>query len=103
MKHSVVRSLVRGFITGWNGNHCIMMVRRFEAAEMGHCGCGGFYWGRMMASAPLTDKKESSVTEAEAKEKDNSVAVPSYWGVSRPKIRREDGKEWPWNCFMVCI
>ena len=27
--------------------------------------------------------------------------VNSYWGLSRPSIKRPDGTDWPWNCFMV--
>ncbi|KAL3651640.1 inducible alternative oxidase 2 [Castilleja foliolosa] len=41
------------------------------------------------------DSKSSSV----AVEKGDMV-VSSYWGISKPKIIREDGTEWPWNCFM---
>lgn len=31
----------------------------------------------------------------------SQVSVTSYWGVTRPKVKREDGSDWPWNCFMV--
>ncbi|GFP87066.1 ubiquinol oxidase mitochondrial [Phtheirospermum japonicum] len=44
------------------------------------------------------DGKRSSVA-AEKVEK-GDVVVSSYWGISKPKIIREDGTEWPWNCFM---
>jgi ubiquinol oxidase len=33
----------------------------------------------------------------------NNAVVSSYWGIARPKILKEDGTEWPWNCFMVRI
>ncbi|KAJ8572523.1 hypothetical protein K7X08_009034 [Anisodus acutangulus] len=33
-------------------------------------------------------------------EGEDEVAISSYWGVSRPKITKEDGSVWPWNCFM---
>ncbi|KAJ4828546.1 hypothetical protein Tsubulata_035970 [Turnera subulata] len=46
------------------------------------------------AATPPPEKKE------EDKEKEKEVVVASYWGISRPKITREDGTEWPWNCFM---
>nr|QKX46083.1 mitochondrial terminal oxidase 2 [Aquilaria sinensis] len=56
----------------------------------------GFEWRRMMSSAaPEKDMEEEKTEEKEKKE-----AVVSYWGISRPKITREDGTEWPWNCFM---
>ena len=68
---------------------------------------GGFEWRRMMSSAPASmekapfekeDKKEDPVTEDK---KGKEVLASSYWGISRPKITREDGTDWPWNCFMV--
>ncbi|XWS63147.1 hypothetical protein CRYUN_Cryun06bG0071600 [Craigia yunnanensis] len=67
---------------------------------------GGFEWRRMMSSAPASmekkplekkEKKENSVTE---EKKGKEVSSSSYWGISRPKITREDGTYWPWNCFM---
>lgn len=39
----------------------------------------------------------------EQKEEKKDAMVSNYWGISRPKITREDGSEWPWNCFMVEI
>ncbi|XP_059645155.1 ubiquinol oxidase 2, mitochondrial-like [Cornus florida] len=26
-------------------------------------------------------------------------AIMSYWGIQPPKVKKEDGSEWPWNCF----
>ncbi|XP_038681607.1 ubiquinol oxidase, mitochondrial-like [Tripterygium wilfordii] len=72
---------------------------------------GVFYWKRMMSSASTEtakalspnekekDKKENSLTE-EQKRKEAGVVVSSYWGISRPKVTKDDGTEWPWNCFM---
>ncbi|XP_059653322.1 ubiquinol oxidase, mitochondrial-like [Cornus florida] len=66
---------------------------------------GGFQWRRPMSTAaertPVAekDRKEAPVEE-EKKKGDGSVLASSYWGISRPKITREDGTEWPWNCFM---
>ena len=63
-----------------------------------------------MSTAAEKDRKESAVAEkdwkgsgvAEMKKEDGGkMVVSSYWGVSRPKITKEDGTEWPWNCFMV--
>lgn len=31
---------------------------------------------------------------------DEDLKTSSYWGISRPKITREDGSEWPWTSFM---
>ncbi|CAL5438658.1 unnamed protein product [Camellia sinensis] len=66
---------------------------------------GGAQWRRNMSTDAGTttavaekDRKESAV--AEEKKGDGEVMVSSYWGISRPKITREDGTEWPWNCFM---
>ncbi|KAJ7968199.1 Ubiquinol oxidase [Quillaja saponaria] len=71
---------------------------------------GSFYWRRMMSSGSsaveestkegLTEKKEKNSLVSEANKRDSSVVASSYWGISKPKITREDGTEWPWNCFM---
>ncbi|KAL8540571.1 hypothetical protein ACS0TY_001993 [Phlomoides rotata] len=66
-------------------------------------------WRRMMSTAPVpepptqssTVEKDTKVNELPTKKVEKGdVVVSSYWGVSRPKITREDGTEWPWNCFM---
>lgn len=36
---------------------------------------------------------EKSKNQKDAKE------IVSYWGVNPPKITKEDGSVWPWNCF----
>lgn len=33
-------------------------------------------------------------------EKENELVRSSYWGISGRKVIKEDGSEWPWNCFM---
>jgi len=53
-----------------------------------------------MASQAEAKLPEKDKEKAEA---EKSVVESSYWGISRPKIMREDGTEWPWNCFMVRI
>ncbi|KAL5724605.1 ubiquinol oxidase (non-electrogenic) [Ranunculus cassubicifolius] len=30
---------------------------------------------------------------------DNNTMIASYWGVGPPKVTKEDGTEWKWNCF----
>lgn len=66
-------------------------------------------WRRMLSNsaepssttAAAVDKDTNKKTNDAAVEKVNrDVVVSSYWGISRPKITREDGTEWPWNCFM---
>lgn len=49
-------------------------------------------------------KEKKVVEEDHSKqelEKSNEVERSSYWGISGRKIIKEDGSEWPWNCFMV--
>ncbi|KAL6964279.1 ubiquinol oxidase (non-electrogenic) [Sarracenia purpurea var. burkii] len=61
-----------------------------------------------VALATDKDQKERAVagkdgngsTVAEKKKDDGEAVVSSYWGISRPKITKKDGTEWPWNCFM---
>ncbi|MBA0738986.1 hypothetical protein Gogos_012293 [Gossypium gossypioides] len=89
----VCSSAIVGRSLELSGQHNVVMLVRFE-------------WRRMMSSTPASvekassgreEKMENSVTE-ETKGKDSSAL--SYWGISRPKITRADGTDWPWNCFM---
>ncbi|CAN4107978.1 unnamed protein product [Withania somnifera] len=74
-------------------------------------------WWRMMSSTsepPVKNATSSAgaVRKKEDKDKKSSgdfvdkmvgegeVSISSYWGVSRPKIIKQDGSVWPWNCFM---
>lgn len=47
------------------------------------------------------DRKQKSTSVPKAKEDESKAVVSSYWGIARPKLTKEDGTEWPWNCFMV--
>ncbi|XP_061364678.1 ubiquinol oxidase 2, mitochondrial-like [Gastrolobium bilobum] len=123
MKHFALISTVRRALI--NGRNCNLpgsaVMRPLEAVEFWQrCAAGGsgrfFHWKRMMASKavplpPSAGKAEAKSTEKEKEEeeessrteagkRDSSVVVSSYWGISRQKIKREDGTEWPWNCFM---
>lgn len=120
MKHSAFCYVARrALIGGRNSNRqSSAVVRSFAAAEIGlkhlyaYGGNGGlFYWKRMMSSQAAPSKPSAEETEAKSTEKNekkkeessgtkNNVVASSYWGISRPKIMREDGTEWPWNCFM---
>ncbi|KAI3715819.1 hypothetical protein L6452_22807 [Arctium lappa] len=68
---------------------------------------GKFKWRRMMSSGSAAEpaSKAPAVKQDEAgtekkEEGGGQVVLSSYWGISRSKITREDGTEWPWNCFM---
>jgi len=60
---------------------------------------GSFYWQKM---STLPEKKDQQ-SEENKNSNDSNTVVSSYWGITRPKVKREDGTEWPWNCFMVRI
>lgn len=71
---------------------------------------GGFQWRRLLSSSTAVAEEQGKVKleqgikdienqEKKEKETENAL-VSSYWGIYRPKITREDGSEWPWNCFM---
>ncbi|KAL4331300.1 hypothetical protein S245_046200 [Arachis hypogaea] len=117
MKHSAFSSVVlRALINGRNNCNrsgtavATATVMPFMAAEMSrHCaGAGGLKrgfpcWKRMMASESLRSPVEANSTEKKEEEKKsegNSLVASSYWGISRQKVTREGGTEWPWNCFM---
>lgn len=82
-------------------------LRLFSQAVMGRDqDFGNFKWRRRMSSGSAAEpaSKAPSVKQDEAgtekKEGGDQVVLSSYWGISRSKITREDGTEWPWNCFM---
>lgn len=56
---------------------------------------------RMMSSEAVKVTEEKKEVKEEEKKSESNVVVSSYWGVARPRITKEDGTEWPWNCFMV--
>lgn len=55
----------------------------------------------------LPEKKdqqpEENKNKNEVNNKNSNAVVSSYWGITRPKLLKEDGTEWPWNCFMVSV
>ncbi|XP_052484598.1 ubiquinol oxidase, mitochondrial isoform X2 [Gossypium raimondii] len=118
MNRFVVRSVMRGLINGRSYCSCssigngqvyrsAIVGRSLElSGQRNGVAFGGFEWRRMMSSSPASvekatsekeDKTENSVME---ETKGKEVMAASYWGISRPKITREDGTDWPWNCFM---
>lgn len=79
------------------------------------------YWmqrgfgARSQSTVALNDEKEQQNNEpekraktddsvsAEAGEPNDKKGVVSYWGVSPSKVTKEDGSEWKWSCFRVCV
>ena len=110
------RFVTRALINNGGGktcNRCISTANMVGRSLGNGSEFGNFDWrGRMMSTASSPEEaktlkendgrkeaKSSSVTEA--KKDEGNTTVSSYWGIARPKITREDGTEWPWNCFMV--
>ncbi|KAG6711098.1 hypothetical protein I3842_05G036400 [Carya illinoinensis] len=117
MNRFVARSLMRGLIDGCNhsrrGLSMALRVNPLETVGLARnhqsaSALGGLYRTRMMSSVTpgpttttLAEKKEIDREEGVESEKiDKAAVVSSYWGMSRQKIKREDGTDWPWNCFM---
>ncbi|KAK3185043.1 hypothetical protein Dsin_032329 [Dipteronia sinensis] len=69
-------------------NTCFRSVPGENAFVMFYCSCN--------TESSLRDKNKGREEEDE----DNKIQASSYWGISRPKITREDGTHWPWNSFM---
>lgn len=118
---------MRRLISGSNCNRCISSLSSSEAVVFREVSSESVVmmsgkrlrfsgqWWRMMSSTSEQPTKNSTKSTAVRKEDEkltgdsvekmegeDDVAVSSYWGVSRPKITKEDGSVWPWNCFMVC-
>ncbi|KAL3843755.1 hypothetical protein ACJIZ3_001158 [Penstemon smallii] len=113
MNHLVARSLMKRVIAGG-------ICRRYVSSSIAPApawawavrengqglGVVPVEWRRLMSTAAepspssaVVEKKNNSAVVTEKRDKDD-VIVSSYWGISRPKVTREDGTEWPWNCFM---
>lgn len=44
---------------------------------------------------------EVKVTVLTSGGNNNNINNVSYWGIQPPKVTKEDGTPWKWNCFMV--
>ncbi|GLT27354.1 hypothetical protein SLA2020_023600 [Shorea laevis] len=105
---SAMRRLIKGrsYVSGGARSAVILRPAVGISARESGMAFEGFWWRMMSDSASMEKvslqnekgKKENSGAEKE-RSKENRV-VSSYWGLSQPKIIREDGTEWPWNCFM---
>lgn len=125
MNQLVARAVLRRLIGGRSCNRCLststaalVVARPFDETAVlwrqghGWGAIGGAEWRRAMSTAaertktaPAAeekDRKESAAVD-EKKKDGGEVMVSSYWGISRPKVTRDDGTEWPWNCFMVIL
>ncbi|KAK1355875.1 hypothetical protein POM88_049131 [Heracleum sosnowskyi] len=49
----------------------------------------------------MSSEAVKEVPEKKKEVRGGEVAASSYWGVARPRVTKDDGTEWPWNCFMV--
>lgn len=49
-------------------------------------------------SGGATDKSATATDNG-----NNDKGVVSYWGIQSPKVTKEDGTPWRWNCFMVSL
>lgn len=95
---TVMRVLLNG---GRYGNRYIWTAisrRHPEVMEGNGLQSAVMQWRRTLSNA---GGAEAQLKEQKEEKKD--AMVSNYWGISRPKITREDGSEWPWNCFMVEI
>ncbi|KAK7400318.1 hypothetical protein VNO78_11524 [Psophocarpus tetragonolobus] len=89
-----------------NGQNCNRLgsaaVMPYAAAETRRlcvgCANGAFFFWRRTMTSPAEAKLQEK--EKEKTEVEKNVVESSYWGISRPRVVREDGTEWPWNCFM---
>ena len=58
--------------------------------------------GRFHSRSAVEEGYEHGGGEGSEGECGGGEGLEGEWGgVSRTKITKEDGTEWPWNCFMV--
>lgn len=120
MNHVIAKSVMQRAFAGGNCRRYVAAGTRVLAPPFGApapasgvqvegLGAALAGWRRMMSSAaeptssrpPSVEKKAKDGEIPTEKVEKGEMVVSSYWGISRPKITREDGTEWPWNCFMV--
>ncbi|WCJ41984.1 Ubiquinol oxidase mitochondrial [Euphorbia peplus] len=117
MNHFAIRSAVQGLLRGGTrGGRYISTgaakpVEQWMELRTQNGASVGTFYSRMMSTTVETtvaqkDQKQEgdslgkTAPAADKSGSGSSAVVPSYWGIDRPKIKREDGSEWPWNCFM---
>lgn len=61
-------------------------------------------WSTLASGVAKEEKPvaQPPVSAAAEDENNNGLGIVSYWGVSPPKVTKEDGSAWRWNCFRVC-
>ncbi|KAG9451520.1 hypothetical protein H6P81_011485 [Aristolochia fimbriata] len=111
---NLVRQQNRALCNYSNAYFSLPSLRSSEIVSSRQPSCFAFAissWNRSLSSAPATetkpeskDEKEISVSDDRKRDLDkvpqSGIMTSSYWGIERPKLTREDGTEWPWNCFM---
>ncbi|KAF3965859.1 hypothetical protein CMV_009995 [Castanea mollissima] len=115
MKRFVAGSLARGLIS--RGGYMSTAEMMARPASMQRVMMNKqqsqryYYWSRMMSSVAEKSTevgngggveaiKEEEKQKIEKNGDEEKGMVNSYWGLSRPSIKRPDGTDWPWNCFM---
>ncbi|XP_010274096.1 PREDICTED: ubiquinol oxidase, mitochondrial-like [Nelumbo nucifera] len=117
MTNYLVRSLVLSLLHGKNCNRLVSPLTTVRPAEtfcvkhQNYLFLGISQLRRTLSTSSssaetgLAEKDPKENSDADGAERqmgvsqENGVVVSSYWGISRPKITREDGTVWPWNCF----
>lgn len=106
--HGVISGSSTGFLLG---NHAIKdsdkavltCVRLFAARHASTTVAAAAAEAEAEKQEEKVEDKNINITTAESGGDRNAVVVSSYWGVKAPKVKKEDGTEWPWNCFRVRV
>ncbi|XP_073023831.1 ubiquinol oxidase, mitochondrial-like isoform X2 [Primulina eburnea] len=102
MNRLVVSSVMKRVVTGGGFSSSSGPFHVFGEMAKGQSLGLSVGWRRLMSSAaePSSSGMEKKGSYDVALEKAEKGGVSSYWGITRPKITKEDGTEWVWNCFM---
>ncbi|XP_075520754.1 ubiquinol oxidase, mitochondrial-like isoform X2 [Primulina tabacum] len=102
MNRLVVSSVMKRVVTGGGFSSSSGPFNVFGEVAKGQSLGLSVGWRRLMSSAaePSSSGMEKKGSHDLALEKAEKGGVSSYWGITRPKITKEDGTEWVWNCFM---
>ncbi|XP_073271426.1 ubiquinol oxidase, mitochondrial-like isoform X2 [Primulina huaijiensis] len=102
MNRLVVSSVMKRVVTGGGFTSSSGTFHVFGEVAKGQSLGFSVGWRRLMSSAAehSSSGMEKKGSHDVALEKAEKGGISSYWGITRPKITKEDGTEWVWNCFM---
>ncbi|KAI3899726.1 hypothetical protein MKW92_041742 [Papaver armeniacum] len=99
---SIIRSSSENFVRERSSSNYFSLYRTLSSKteSVSSTELGSASAAKVEAALVKKEEQEKKNDSVGGEKKETGVVVSSYWGVSRPKVTRDDGSVWPWNCFM---